>query len=138
HRLQARIPKRGIPAKKVLEREVAVVVRRHGRILLCQRGDTGRWAGMWEFPRTALTAGETPAAGAKRLGRRLQLEVQDTARQIIKHTVTHHDITLWIFDAAASNATVPALECHRRCGWIYPAQLAQYPVPRPQRRIVIE
>jgi A/G-specific adenine glycosylase len=138
HRLQSRIPGRVIAPKKVHEREVAVVVRRQRRILLCQRGDTGRWAGMWEFPRTGLAARETPGAGAKRLGRQLKLRVQGKARQIIKHTVTHHDISLWIFDATASSATVPVLESYRRCRWIYPAQLAQYPVPRPQRRIAIE
>jgi A/G-specific adenine glycosylase len=137
-RLQARIPTRASPPRRLKEREVALVVRRRGRILLCQRGGTGRWAGMWEFPRMALAAKEPPAAGAGRLGRRLGLHVQSGPRQIIKHTVTHHDICLRVFDAIASRATVPALEGYTRCRWIYPAQLIQYPIARPQRRILIE
>jgi A/G-specific adenine glycosylase len=136
--LQSLIPRRAISPKRVLEREVAVVVRRQGRVLLCQRGDTGRWAGMWEFPRMALAGKETPQAGARRLGKQLQLQVRDKARQMIRHTVTHHDIHLWVFEGTASNRTVPVPACYRRCRWIYPAQLAQYPVPRPQRRIVME
>lgn len=138
HQLQSRIPRRPISPKRVRECEVAIVVRRSRRILLCQRGDRGRWSGMWEFPRLALAKGETAVEGARRLGRRLQVSVQGNARQIIKHTVTHHDIDLSIFHARASSATVRVLECYRQRRWIYPAQLAQYPLPRPQRRIVIE
>jgi A/G-specific adenine glycosylase len=114
------------------------VVRRCGRILLCQRGDAGRWAGMWEFPRTALAAKESPAAGARRLGRALYLRVQSKPRQIIKHTVTHHDISLCVFDAKAARATMPALENYTRFRWIYPAQLMRYPIARPQRQILID
>src|SRR5262249_5008979 len=75
-RLQSRIPRRALPPTKVHEREVALVVRRYRRILLCQRGETGRWTGMWEFPRAALLTGETPESGAWRLGRRLKLLVE--------------------------------------------------------------
>jgi len=137
-RLQSRIPMRTTAPKRVHVREVAVVVWRRGRIFLCQRGDSGRWAGMWEFPRSFVAAGETPGSCAKRLAGQLQVQVECTARQTIKYTVTHHDISLWIFAATASSATVPVLECHRRSRWIYPTQLTQYPVPRPQRRIAIE
>jgi A/G-specific adenine glycosylase len=136
--LQSRIPGRATAPKRVRQREVAIVVRRSGRILLCQRGDTGRWAGMWEFPRTALAVGETLRAGAKRLARQLQSQVQAKTTQLIKHTVTHHDISLWVFDASASRGSAPALDCYTRCRWVYPAQLTKYPIARPQRRIAID
>src|SRR5206468_6793643 len=57
--LQEKLPLRAEPPPPVAVAEVAVVVRRGGSVLLAQRPDAGRWAGLWEFPHGPLTDGET-------------------------------------------------------------------------------
>jgi A/G-specific adenine glycosylase len=49
--LQDKIPVRSRVQTVQQVNEVAVVVRRRGRVLLVQRLATGRWAALWEFPR---------------------------------------------------------------------------------------
>ena len=49
--LQSRIPPPRRKAARKAVREAAVVVRRRGRVLLLQRPEGGRWAGLWDFPR---------------------------------------------------------------------------------------
>src|SRR5262249_12890872 len=81
------------PVEKIAE--VAVVVRRGERLLLVQRPDEGRWAGMWEFPHIPLAAGEDHAAAAMRLleslGIRADLREELTT---IRHGATRFRITM--------------------------------------------
>jgi mutator protein MutT len=53
---------------------VAGILRRQGRILICQRG-AGRFAGLWEFPGGKCEAGESePQALVRELGEELGIE----------------------------------------------------------------
>src|SRR5262249_35858314 len=65
------VPARATPAAVVLVEEAGVVVRRGEDVLLVQRPDGGRWAGMWEFPHAALEMGEAHDAAACRVVREL-------------------------------------------------------------------
>src|SRR5262249_48775617 len=65
--LVEKIPKLSSPPKTVEVREVAVVVRHCNRVLLVQRPDHGRWAGMWEFPHGVVEKGESNAETARRV-----------------------------------------------------------------------
>lgn len=56
--LQESIPFRGEPVEFLHQQEVALVVFQKGKVLLVKRPDDGRWAGLWEFPRTEVKAGE--------------------------------------------------------------------------------
>jgi len=47
-------------------RVVAAVVRRYGRLLVCQRPAHKRHGGLWEFPGGKLEAGESTFDGARR------------------------------------------------------------------------
>jgi 8-oxo-dGTP pyrophosphatase MutT (NUDIX family) len=47
-------------------RVVAAVVRRYGRLLVCQRPTHKRHGGLWEFPGGKLEAGEGALDGARR------------------------------------------------------------------------
>src|SRR5262249_25969465 len=49
--IQDRIPRRPARPAVVEVREVCVVARHKGRVLLARRPPGGRWANMWEFPR---------------------------------------------------------------------------------------
>src|SRR5438309_1316198 len=51
----------------VAVREVCVVARHRGQVLLARRPAGGRWANMWEFPRAVLDGDETHEAAARKL-----------------------------------------------------------------------
>ena len=53
-------------AAPTLVRVVAAVVRRYGRMLVCQRPAHKRHGGLWEFPGGKLEAGESALEGARR------------------------------------------------------------------------
>ena len=109
--LQAEIPP---PAKKkemVDLRETAVLIRRGGRVLLCQRPPTGRGAMMWEFPTTGDALGKVIAGVRVKLGPELLT---------IRHGFTRFRVTLTALEADwrkgefASSST--ALNWRRRSG----------------------
>jgi len=65
-------------------------------LLVVQRPLHGLWGGLWEFPRVVCEKGESPADAAVRAAREVAgMEVALAERlSVIKHTVTHHRITL--------------------------------------------
>ncbi len=130
------IPLRSGKPEPVDVHESAVVVYRGERVLLVQRPTEGRWAGLWEFPHAELAPGEAHDSAAGRLVRELTgIDVEvGTELTTVRHGVTHHRITMVCFGA------------HRRAGrfrsafyatgrWLRPAEIADYPVSAPQRRL---
>ncbi len=86
----------------VAETHSAALIRDSaGRFLIVQRPLHGLWGGLWEFPRVVCESGETPAEGAARAAREVVgLEVEIGAKVgRVKHSVTHHRISLYGFDA---------------------------------------
>lgn len=134
--LQHELPER-CPGKEAVEiDEVAVAVFRRGKALLVQRPAEGRWAGLWEFPRTLVSAGQTHEAAAsnwlhERVGIRVEMGKELAT---VKHGVTHHRITLVCLEARYQGG-----EAHTRhypqVSWAGPKALASYPVCTPQRRL---
>jgi A/G-specific adenine glycosylase len=134
---QAEIPAK--VAKPAFEhrREAAVVVRRNGRVLLGKCGESGRWAGLWDFPRCVVTSAEP---GLRREIARKVLQSTGASIELgpllatIKHGVTRFRITLDCYEA-----TCRAL---RRCAngravlrWVRPAELDRYPLNSTGRRL---
>jgi A/G-specific adenine glycosylase len=134
---QEEIPARAAPPVTTFVRESAVVVRRDGRVLLAQRPASGRWANLWEFPHGPAGAAEAPEQAAVRLARELAgLEVAVGVELItIKHAVTRYRITLACFEAEhIAGEFCPGF--YVQAAWIEPAELANYPVSAPQRRLI--
>lgn len=128
---QDRIPK--IARKKVYEevREGTVVVRRGHEVLLRQCGDDERWAGLWDFPRFALTSVEPQHIEAMtlemtgihaRVGRRLTT---------IRHGVTRFRITLECYDAEYLSGAMP----HPSVRWVSDGTLGDYALSVTGRKI---
>jgi A/G-specific adenine glycosylase len=117
--------------------EAAVVVRRGRRMLLVQRPDKGRWAGMWEFPHTPLAAGEDHAAAATRLlellGIRAALREEVTT---IRHGVTRFRITMVCLEAVYRAGRF-ASSLYQSAKWTTLPQLDDIPVSSPQRRLIV-
>jgi A/G-specific adenine glycosylase len=135
HQRQEELPLRAKPVDIVAVEEVAVIVRKRGRLLIVQRPDDGRWARMWEFPHHPLTAEETPAAAAQRLLAALGIDGALAAEvATIRHSVTRFRITMTcIFvqhRAGALDGTV-----FPDAIWVRLEDLHAYPLSTPQRRL---
>lgn len=117
--------------------EVAVVVRRRGRVLLRQCAPGERWAGLWDFPRFAVRPKQSCDMQFEIENRvlgmtGLAIELGDHLTRI-KHGVTRYRITLDCYQS-------DALSGRRRGGasqlpWIRPDKLESYPLSVTGRKI---
>jgi A/G-specific adenine glycosylase len=133
--VQDRIPRRPARPAVVEVREVCVVARDRGRVLLARRPAGGRWANMWEFPRAVLEGRQTHEAAARRLLESLGLEAQlGPELMTIRYGVTRFRMTMVCLEAAArAKAFRPGYYEEGR--WLRPAEVAGYPVSSPQRKL---
>jgi A/G-specific adenine glycosylase len=139
--LQAKIP--WIKPKRAVEavEEVAIAVRRRGRVLLVLRGGEGRWAGLWDFPRFALDGESSSREMLSRLTELTGIRARPVKRlATIKHGVTRFRITLdcqlveYIGGKASGSAGV-------EMRWLKPSEMSDYPLSvtgRKLSRLVIE
>jgi A/G-specific adenine glycosylase len=136
-RMQDRIPLRAPPPTVEEVREVALLVRRASQVLLAQRPAQGRWAGLWELPRGPVETGETPQTAARRLlpaltGVRARV---GTELLSIRHGVTRFRITLTCLECVYRSGRF-ASDVYTRGLWLKPAELRDFPVSSPQRRLI--
>jgi A/G-specific adenine glycosylase len=136
--LQEMVPlvRRKPPAEAV--REAAVVVRRRGRVLLLRRGEGGRWAGLWDFPRFTMSS-QTDRDTADALIAGVDSLTGVSVRPLRKLTTLKHSVTRFRI----------TLECHlaeyvsRRAvkgtaaeiAWVTPAELDAYPLSVTGRKL---
>jgi A/G-specific adenine glycosylase len=133
--IQDRIPRRPARPVVVQVREVCVVPRHGGRVLLARRPPGGRWANMWEFPRAVLEDGETLDRAARRLIASLGLKATPGAELMtVRYGVTRFRMTMVCLEAAAE-AKAFRPDYYEEGRWLRPAELAAYPVSSPQRKL---
>ena len=134
--LQEQIPVKVAPPRIVAVEEVAVVVRREGQVLLVKRPDTGRWAGLWEFPHGPLQKGEAHEDAVPRLLAELTGLQAERGPEIltVRHGVTRYRITMVCFDAEY-RCGVFRSTLYPQAVWVAPAKLGSYAVSAPQRRL---
>jgi A/G-specific adenine glycosylase len=133
---QRSIPFRPAPPAIISVREVAIVIRRGPRVLLVQRPDHGRWAGMWEFPHGPLQINETHETAASRLVAELTRLRVDVREEVVtvRHSVTHHRIAMTCFAARYRSGTYRS-KFYDRAIWVALPELQRYPFSAPQRRL---
>jgi A/G-specific adenine glycosylase len=141
HGLQHTIPR---PKKKMSSeavREMAVVVRRRGRVLLRRCGDGERWAGLWDFPRFAVEAkgvADLESEAAANVRRLTGVDVEMGERlATIQHGVTRFRITLecraarYVSGRLRGNGVAGAADLV----WVKPETLDQYALSTTGRKI---
>lgn len=133
------IPTRPPPKQIQDQREIAVVVRNRGKVLLTRRPASGRWANMWEFPRLAIETRESIEAAAQRIiADLLGIEAAIGPELLtIRHSVTRFRITLTALEAKY-RAGRPKPSYYVDARWLTVAELRDYPVSRPQRQLAEE
>lgn len=125
-----------LPGKATV-REVhasAVVPDDTGRLLLVRRPPHGLWGGLWEFPRRVCERGESPSECAVRAAREVA-GVRVTPGDLVatvKHSVTHHAITLHGIIARPVWGDLEAQDCAEVI-WAAPQDIVALPLSAPQR-----
>jgi A/G-specific adenine glycosylase len=95
---QHEIPRPKAPKRYTEVREVAVILRKNGSVLMRQCAADERWAGLWDFPRFAVKA-EGPLFASEEIVTKLLAQTGITCAprsvlKTIKHGVTRFRITL--------------------------------------------
>lgn len=108
------------------------LVDRDGRVLLAQRPEGKKLAGMWEFPGGKVEAGETPeAALIRELGEELGI---DTAQSCLaplsfaSHSYDDFHLIMLVFVCRKWQGTPQPLE-GGDLAWVRPARLRDYEMP---------
>lgn len=115
------------------QQEVCMVTRWKGDWLLARPRD-GRWPGMWEFPRSEA------GLDAKEAGRALLQDemgaMVDELEHVgaLRHTVTHHRITLHVLKCRMLALPSTAVGNWRLATG---SELSALPLPTPMRRIAV-
>jgi A/G-specific adenine glycosylase len=115
-------------------REVAVVVRKNGSILMRQCGSDERWAGLWDFPRFAVET-EGPLFAKDEIVNKLRAQtgvecMPGAVLKTLRHGVTRYRITLDCYAAAYVSGRV---NCKSR--WVRINQLDTLPLNSTGRKI---
>jgi A/G-specific adenine glycosylase len=107
----------------------AVYVKKEGKILVRKRSDGEKWLkNMWELPSAE---GSDFQAALDELGKILTLKIGKPELKEIRHQITHHKITLRLYQAAGGGQeTLPP-----GFKWVTPAELARLPFASAQNRL---
>ena len=107
---------------------VAGVVRRGGRVLLCQRPEGKRLGLLWEFPGGKLEAGESPEAALEReLREELAIETR-TGRVLDALRLDGReggDLLLLFYESEIAGGEPQTVEC-RALDWVLPKDVSTY------------
>jgi len=111
--------------------EIAVLVRKRGKILLMQYPEGVRWAGLWDFPRCR--DGESVTKTLSELtGRRIELGRPISTH---RHTVTRFKITLRFVEGKDCGQSQKPRYTTR---WVKPEELASLPLNSTGRKLANE
>ena len=115
----------------------SAIIVRDGKALLIRRHPHGLWGGLWELPRRVCSADESPPACAMRAAREVMGLVGRAAEPVgvVKHSVTHHAITLHgilLMDVTGQPACLDCAEFR----WIRIEEELDLPLSSPQNLLL--
>ena len=117
-------------------RVVAAVVRRYGRLLVCQRPAHKRHGGLWEFPGGKLEEGETVFDGARRaLAEELDVTVQTVGE--VEFSVHDPGSPFVIEFHPVEIAGNPRCIEHTAHAWVTPEELLTLPLAPSDRQFAL-
>lgn len=103
-----------VPKRKEVElQDICIFVLKDERVLLRRRSEDldsrNWWQGMWELPRITREGPETPSEIIESMLSNEQIPLDSVGRKLktLKHTVTHHKITLECHAVDIGNCTLP-------------------------------
>jgi A/G-specific adenine glycosylase len=133
--MQDRIPRKAERPATMEVREVCVVVRHAGRVLLARRPSGGRWANMWEFPRAVVELGTTHETVAVRLLESLGVDAElEPELMTLRYAVTRFRMTMICLEANARTKSFQSTY-YDEGRWLRPTELSAFPVSTAQRKL---
>ena len=103
---------------------LAAVIRRGPRLLLCQRPDTKRHGGLWEFPGGKLEPGETLFDAARReLDEELGLQATSIGDVVFEHRDPGSAFLIVFTDVETHGEPVPTE--HTDLRWLTPEEASR-------------
>jgi A/G-specific adenine glycosylase len=108
------------------QRQVALLLERQGRFLVCKRPYQGLLGGLWEFPTAQLTAEQSPAGAALMLLRQFGGQGPPLAAGGVTHAYSHFRLDLHLFHAPAPDPARIAEGQESR--WLSADELAAFPL----------
>jgi A/G-specific adenine glycosylase len=115
----------------------AAVIHEQGRVLIAQRPADGLLGGLWEFPGGKLQPGEDFTSCLQReILEELGVPVSVGGQlSVYHHAYTHFRVTLHAFICTLANGSQPQPLEHTKLKWVAPAELADYPMGKIDRKI---
>jgi A/G-specific adenine glycosylase len=126
-------PKRQIPHYTV----TAAVIARGRQVLITQRPPDGLLGGLWEFPGGKIQPGEELDACLRReICEELGVDIEIGERLgVYRHAYTHFRVTLHAFYCTLPNGDQPRPLQVDDLRWVFPTELAGYPMGKIDRQI---
>jgi 8-oxo-dGTP diphosphatase len=119
-------------AKKILLVAACALVDADGRVLLTQRPEGKKLAGLWEFPGGKVEPGETPEEA---LIRELSEEIGVTTKEaclapltVASHSYDEFHLLMPLFVCRRFEGTARGLE-GQALKWVRPRDMRDYPMP---------
>jgi A/G-specific adenine glycosylase len=132
----AEIPRPAERAAVTQVAEASIAIGRGGKYLLRRRGDTERWAGLWDFLRLevvedASTNGSLSSTVRRQLVKRIHehvgLDVDPPEPvHVLRHSVTRYRITLHCLRAACIRGRLR--RDNGPLAWVKPSEFDHYPL----------
>jgi 8-oxo-dGTP diphosphatase len=121
-----------------MERSVAGICVRDGKVFVAKRGPTGSCGGLWEFPGGKVEPGESDEAA---LSREYEEEfgVAARPRRLLGETMFAHDgvvrvLAAWLIELPASSE--PELREHAEAAWLSLDELSGLTLVKSDSRLV--
>ncbi len=126
------------PRKARPHKHIAVgVCWRRGKLLIGRRRDDQMLGGLWEFPGGKIESGESPEQAAVReVAEETALTVEPCGTYAhVEHGYTHFTVTITAIRCRVLKGRTRARSA-AELRWIHPSELAEYPFPRANQRII--
>ena len=118
-------------------RVVAAVVRRYGRLLVCQRPAHKRHGGLWEFPGGKLEPGESILEGARReLAEELDVTVETVGE--VEFSIHDPGSSFLIEFHPVQIAGNPRCIEHTALAWVTPQELLTLPLAPSDKQFALQ
>lgn len=125
-------PKPEAPDLPVILVAAAALINEQGEVLLAQRPEGKKMAGLWEFPGGKVDPGETPEFALMReLEEELGIETRPTCFHPIafaSHTYDDFHLLMPLFACRFWKGGIQQKE-HQAFAWVKPVDMMDYPMP---------
>ena len=118
---------------------IAIILSNDGNVLICQRGQGGSFAGLWEFPGGKFEPGETPADCLRRELREeldIEVEVMDEL-EVVEHDYAAVRVRLHPFVCRLASGVPRPLAC-QQFKWIKIGCLRDYQFPQANTNLIAQ